>query len=977
MASVAHIIRRRRSRDRRRAAHAAQSRVFNGLVYGLIAAVILLPAGVTLGGALWLYADAVQSLPTPQQSRTAGPALGPTELYDRAGTTLLLASDAAATEWVRLTDLPTSVVQATLTAEDPDFLTAPGFDALSTVNRLWRNALIGPLALDTSLTGRLVQNAIAPLPDQPDANAVGREIALVAEIRRLYTPEEILEWHLNTNFYGGDAFGIEAAAQRYFGKRAVNLTLDEAAMLAAVPLAPQYNPFDNEVAARGRQLDLLRAMRAAELITDSQLETASTTRTVIQLAATGEQIAPEYAIYARRQAEIILDGLGLDGAQLVARGGLRITTALDLDAQTQAECALAAHLAALNGVPIPGTARDGQPCIAANLLPAGTTPIPSPPDSGVIVLIDSTTGEIRAMVGAATTVDRQPGVTLQPFAYFNAFVNDPRENPATMVLDLPGQRFPGAAEGLIYPPNNPDGQYRGPINLRDAVSAWLLPPAVQISHEWGMDNVLRRAHRIGLNSLGDSSSYDLSLLERGGAVSALDMTYAYSVFAALGDIHGVAVRAVAPGYRQRDPVAVVKITDPQGTVLWDYTAEQVALSRLLIFDAEVGWLINDMLADTRRRAAMLGDTPALDAGRPAAVVNGLAGDGTLNWTLGYTPQLTLGVLLHRADDTSMGLDPLGMQGAAPLWSTLLRFAHDRAGLTPTGWMRPTNLFEEAVCERSGLLPNGVCPTRTETFVVGRAPTERDTYWQSVELNRQTRLLATANTPLELRQATTYFIPPAEALDWWEANNQPLPPETYDTAARPEIFSSVQILQPVRLAYVGGVVEVRGSLDPANMQFFQLSYGQGLNPNEWLAIGQQQTSFEPGQLLGAWDTTNLPGGLYALLLTVQRLDNTLETATIQVTVDNQAPTVSLTAGIAGQVFRFPADRVIPLVAEAVDDYALDRVEFYRDGQFVGADTEYPYGFEWRITGAGTERFSAVAFDRVGNQTNTEVVVEVVR
>jgi membrane peptidoglycan carboxypeptidase len=977
MASVAHIIRRRRSRDRRRAARADQSRIFNGLVYGLIAAVILLPAGVTLGGALWLYAEAVRGLPTPEQSRTTGPALGPTELYDRAGTTLLLASDAAATEWVRLVDLPTSVVQATLTAEDPDFLDSPGFDAPGTFSRLWRNALIGPLALDTSLTGRLVRNAIAPLPERPDANAVGREIALVAEIRRLYTPEQILEWHLNTNFYGGDAFGIEAAAGRYFGKRAVELTLDEAAMLAAVPLAPQYNPFDNEVAARSRQLDLLRAMRTTNLITDQQLETAVATRTAIRLSAGEEQIAPEYAIYARRQAEIILDGLGLDGAQLVARGGLRITTALDLDAQTQAECALAAHLAALNGVPAPAAARNGQPCIAANLLPPGASPLTNPPDSGVIVLIDSTTGEIRAMVGAATTVDRQPGVTLQPFVYFNAFVNDPRENPATMVLDLPGQRFPGAAEGLIYQPINPDGQYRGPINLRDALSAWLLPPAVQITHEWGMDNVLRRAHRIGLNSLGDSSDYDLSLLERGGAVSALDMTYAYSVFAAMGDMHGVAVRAVAPGYRQRDPVAVLRITDPQGNTLWDYTAEQAALSRLSIFDAEVGWLLNDMLADDRSRARALGELPALATGRPAAVVNGLAGDAALSWTLGYTPQLTLGVLLHRADETPMGVDALGLQGAAPLWSALLRFAHERAGLAPVDWARPTNLFQEPVCERSGLLPNGICPTRTETFIVGRAPTETDTYWQRFELNRQTRLLATANTPLELRQATTYFIPPAEALDWWRANNQPLPPENFDTASRPEFFSSVQILQPVRLAYVGGVVEVRGSLDPANMQFFQLSYGQGLNPTEWFAIGQQQTSFQPGQLLGSWDTANLPGGLYALLLTVQRLDNTAETATIQVTVDNAPPTVTLTAGAAGQVFRFPGDVVIPLTAEAVDDYALDRVEFYRNGQFIGADTDYPYGFEWRITGAGSERFSAVAFDRVGNQSNTEITVEVLR
>src|SRR5690606_27978667 len=157
--------------------------------------------------------------------------------------------------------------------------------------------------------------------------------------------------------------GIEAAARVYLGKSASSLTLDEAALLAAIPLAPQYNPFDNEPAARGRQQDLLRAMRRAGRITEEEFAAAINTQTRIQrgpdrLAA----IAPEFAQYARDQAEESLNATGRDGARLVARGGLRIVTTLELDLYYGVECALRGHLARLDGQNAPVSRLDGQPC---------------------------------------------------------------------------------------------------------------------------------------------------------------------------------------------------------------------------------------------------------------------------------------------------------------------------------------------------------------------------------------------------------------------------------------------------------------------------------------------------------------------------------------------------------------------------------------------------------------------------------------
>jgi membrane carboxypeptidase/penicillin-binding protein PbpC len=574
----------------------------------------------------------------------------------------------------------------------------------------------------------------------------------------------------------------------------------------------------------------------------------------------------------------------------------------------------------------------------------------------------------------------QPGPVLQPFVYFEG-LRVGGLHAGTMVLDIP-RPFPGAVEGLIYTPANPDGQFRGPINLRDAMSSGLLPPAVWAANRQRMENILRGAHLIGINSLDENARYDLSLLERGGEVAPLDVTYAYSVFAGMGSMRGLPVQPLGRSYRGRDPVAVLRIEDAAGEVLWEYAGDTyepdcaAATNCTPVFQGELAYLVNDILADQSARSRVLGGAAgALDVARHAAVVAGMTSDNRDAWAVGYTPQLAVGVHLGRADQAAMSLVSFGLEGAAPVWNAVTRYAHET--LAPVNWTRPNNIVEGAVCERSGLLPNEACPVRREIFIENIQPRQVDTYWQTVEINNQTGQLATSSTPTGLVSERVYFVPPPDALDWWEANNLPLPPTEFDTVSRPGLLGAAAILEPASYAYVGGVVDIRGSLDPTNMQFYQLAFGRGLNPEEWVQIGPQQTTYTRGASLGQWDTTGLDG-LYSLRLTVVMNDNSVESDVRQVSVDNIPPQITLVAGEQpGQVFLWPDDRVIPLAADVTDNLAVNRVEFYYDGTFIGTDNEWPYGFEWTIQRTGTERFSAVAFDAIGNQASSEITVEVRR
>ena len=693
MPSVAHIIRRRRGRKIRRNESNTRSHLWLAVLIAVLVLVLVAPLGTIFGLASYLYALAVDHMPTPAETIYVDPIIGATELYDRTNTTLLyVVEDPLGNErtWVDLGTLPPYVVQATLHMEDPDFLTTSGtHNTSTTLSRLWRYILDVPQSRDNSLVARLARNALVPLASENANNSLDAtllEIALTAEAAAQHTPQELIEWHLNTNYYGNDAYGIDAAARVYLGKSAQDLTLDEAALLAAIPPAPQFNPFDNEVAARGRQLDLLRALVNRGSITEAAFDEAAGRETPLRADQTqAPLLASSFAVYAREQAEEILNWSGMDGERLVARGGLRITTTLNMDTYYQTECILRAHLAQLRGQSVASVAsQTGEPCAgAAYLASVAGDRADALPDAGALVVLDVATGELHSMVGDVTGYVQQPGPTLHPFVYLQGLL-DGDYTPASMVMDIP-QSFPGAVDGLIYTPRNLDGDFKGPINLRDALVAHRLPPAVQVANTARLNRVLSAAHLMGLNSL-DRNSYDLSLLEKGGAVSVLDMAYAYSVFAAQGVQRGVDTEPIGRNYRARNPVAILKIEDAEGRTLWEYDAERRALSRTIVLGADESYLINAMLSDNDMRRAMLErDTSVFDIERPAATISGLTSDGVDNWTIGYTPQLSVAVHLGREDDQPMALDAYGLWGAAPVWQATMRYLYERDRLERVTW----------------------------------------------------------------------------------------------------------------------------------------------------------------------------------------------------------------------------------------------------------------------------------------------------
>lgn len=977
--SATHIILRRRARQARKHAQTVRTRIWSAIWLVVALVLVVVPLIILLGGAAIVYAGAIDGLSTPVET-TFLDSEGITRLLDSTGTSTMFAvSDPLGDrrEWTRLDSLPQVVIDATLTVEDPDFLEITHFDLTGTLARLWRNIMDGPIEADPSLTARLVRNVIAPQPEIADASDRGREIALVAEINRRYSPTEVLEWHLNTNYYGSEAYGIEAAALVYLGKSARDLTLDEAALLASIPTAPQFNPFDEEVAARGRQLDTLRRMLTGGRISQADFDAATAVVTPIR-ADSGQSpdIAADYSLFARRQAEQILNALGYDGGRMVSRGGLTITTALDLRLQRQAECALSGHLANLAGRQPDWRTADGSPCAAQSALERIAPLAGGAPDTGAIVIVDVQTGALLAMAGPGTRASAQPGQTLAPFVVFEGF-RERQQNvqftPASMLLDIP-RRFPGASEGLIYQPANADGSYSGPVSLREAVARSLLPPLVQVADNHGLTAILRTARRLGLNSLNDGL-YSLSLLERDGAIAPLDIAYAYSVFGSLGTMSGVPVNPRAAGLRNRDPAAVLRIEDAQGNVLWDYAASDWQVN--VFSDApELGYLVNSVFSDAALRLDEFGAGSPLTPQRPTALVHGLTSNSLDDWTAGYTPNLSIAVHLARTDRTAMSLPAVSTDGAAALWRAVSDAAH--ADISPADWTRPQNIVEITVCQRSGLLPNGTCPTRRELFIAGIQPVQPDTFWQAVELNRQTRQRATANTPNDLRETQTYFIPPDAALDWWRANRQPLPPEDYDSFTRPDnaAFTSTRIARPEALEWLRGQVEVRGTV-PANLRTYQLAFGEGINPAQWVSIGGQQSSAPADGILGLWDTTGLDG-VYTLELTAVNQDSTRERSVVQVRVDNIPPSAVLNAGEPGKVYRFPSETVIPIRAIVADNLALDRVEFYLERRLVATLDTAPYEYNHQITTVGTVTFEAVAFDASGNRsTSSPLTVEVVR
>ena len=967
MPTVAFIIRGRRERKTRKATRQRRSRFWLFLIVALPGLLALAPLLIALALAIWLYAQASSFMPADPVALRSDISGGYARYVDRGGRQLIYAQSdplGDGRRWTHLDDLPGYIVDATILAEDPDFYQSAHFDPLWSLSQIWRYMLGAPVSERNGIIARLTRETWLPRARASGLDQQLLEAALSAELRRRYSPRELLEWHLNSNYYGSGAFGIEAAAGVYLGKSAADLSLADAALLAAIAPSPHLNPHEDRSASLRRGSDLLFAMLNAGLIDQAGFEQQPSPIQPSQ--APRSEVAPDFVDLARSQARLILDGLSLDGDRLLSRGNLKITTSLDLELYQQSECLIRAHLQ-------PGTqadpVEDDAPCPAAAFL--RQPPIAddsAKPDRISLVLLDVETGEILSLVGAAQSATHQPASLLQPFVYLEAFLRR-SHTPASMVFDLP-RSYSTAGDGVAFAPVNPDGRFRGPLNLRDALAGGLLPAAAQVADEIGMASIIATARRLGFDSLA-AAEPTLELLQRGGDVSVLDSGYAYSVLAALGTMRGLAVEPIAPGFRGRQPVAVLQIADAAGEVIWSYPA---ADSQTVIIEPSLAYQINHILSDETARARILElDPGSLDIGGAVALLDGMSADRRDSWTLGYTPRLLLAVHGGRADGGALSPHPYERAASAPVWRALMEFAKARDSAPVSGWQAPADINEFLVCQISGQLPAATdhCPTRREIVAAG-SPLQRDSHWQSIEINRATGDLASVMTPDHLREEVVYFVPGRDIIEWWRAEGKPLPPTEYDSASEPADLRPAQLTQPAGYAYIGGVVEVAGEINDGAVVSYQLLYGAGVNPSDFVELAADIVLAAPVYFRASWDTSSLQG-VYSLRLIASYADGRRASDTRQVTLDNTPPTVDLRESDDRATIAWPAQSRISLLADARDNLTIDRVEFYQDGELLGADRDWPYGLQVEITAPGAYQFSARVVDQVGNSATSELLL----
>ena len=889
-------------------------------------------------------------------------------------------------QWIPLDQIPQQLIDATVAIEDRTFWTNQGFDMIG-IGRAFNEYILqgGDIQGGSSITQQVVKNNLI----EPERRIVGEvglddyqrkleELLVARQVAENYSKEQILEWYLNSNFYGNLAYGIEAAARIYFDKPAAELTLAEAAMLAAIPQSPALNPINNPEAAKARQELVLDAMVREGMISAETAESTKNLPVPVVNAITDrfDIIAPHFALYVQQQLEQMF------GPDLVLGGGLRVYTTLDLTTQQQAECVARAHVNRLSGAIGPGLPADEQSsCDALAFLPPlrpGDEGVDHDVSNAAVLMLDPRTAEIKAMVGSLNYWDesidgsfnvavdglRQPGSAFKPFTYLTALSQG--YSAASMVLDVETD-FSEANNGIPYVPQNYDRQFHGPMRLRQALANSYNVPAVQVMSWVGVNKVLRTAHSLGINSLDQGSgSYGLALTLGGGEVSLLDMVYAFSVMDNMGVMVGQPRPAeqIRPGYRTLDPVAILRVEDQNGNVLYEYNQPQ----RREILTAQLAYVMNDMLSDRSARCAAFGCPNVLELpdNRPAAAKTGTTNDFRDGWTIGYTPQLVTGVWIGNSDNSPMQ-DVPGSKGAAPIWNALMSWALQDEPLE--NWPRPTGIVEQPVCNLSGLLPTSFCPTVSEIFIDGTQPTIFDNMYQEFAINRETGRLATIYTPPELIDRELFVVyPDSAAADWVRENEIPQPPDEYDTITAPDSpTENIRISSPAPFAFVQGQVVITGTARSDNFAFYRLAYFEGLTPDNLQTLADNVTEPRENAELAVWDVSGLQG-LYTLLLTVVRQDGGFEEYSVQVTVDNTPPTAEILFPLPDQQI-FTDEEWVIVQAQVADDVSLERVAFYVDGAEVpfAISTVPPFTEKWDIPGPGCHRFRVVAVDAAGNES----------
>jgi len=1016
---ITRLVRMRRRR--RKTQHGSANRIGRivFLAFGGSTSLLLVSVLAIVFGTLGIYLYYARELPPPSRIEILQNDVSETTiLYDRSGQMVLyeiVPPDVGDRQQVSIYDVPQYFLDATIAIEDASFYENPGFDVRGITRAMWSNLTGGQIQGGSSITQQLVKNVLIPEDERTDISADRKfkELILASEISRLYSKDQILEWYINTNFYGNLAYGIEAAAQVYFNKSARDLTLAEAALLAAIPQFPLQNPIDNPEAARLRQQLVLQRMVNTDKISQAEMDTALAEQIIVRPFGQRFEIqAPHFSLYARAEAEKLLNQQGLDGATLLTQGGLRIYTTLDFDLHQQLECVARTHVTRLDGAEATfvHNTNDGAPCVAANELPEldeTLVGIDRTVTNASGVVLRAETGEILAMLGSVdfwdngidgnfnvATGQRQPASTFKPFVYITAFLNplDPSTvvTPSTMLSDVYLEFNTGAPEP--YVPLNEDRIYHGPISVREALANSYNVPVVQVLNWVGISQVLNTSHLMGINGLdGSLSDYGLSLALGASEVSLLDLTYAYNVFSTLGYAVGTPVNSsdARQGYRQLNPVSILRIEDRDGTVLWEFSRELGTFDRRPVIPPGMAYIMNDILDDDEARLEAFPRGNPLELSRPAAAKTGTTDDNRDSWTVGYTPEYTTGIWVGNNNNQSMN-DISGISGAAPIWHAIMEYLHVRDALPDSSWERPNTVVEQTVCLWSGLLPTQNCPqVPAELFYVDPSrgvdyrPQQRDDMWYRLPVDVCNNTRANDTTPPQCVEDRIYFDFPEEFTEWATVNTPDLlPPSSEGVVSEDSLFSPIAIVSPRFPEQVGGTVEIFGNTNIEELTYFQLSYGVGNNPTSFIQIVEEGTERGFNQSLGVWETDGLDNGIYTLRLDVISEGNRVESTTTRITIDNAPPEIRLTSPLQAANYSASTDVVVNLQAEVLDVGGdIARVEFYMADPtntdnpdiLLGESDAFPYALPWAIEDErGNRTLWAVVYDRAGNDTRSASV-----
>lgn len=696
--------------------------------------IIILLFTFLIGGGIWLLGD----LPSPHalDTQVMAPSI---RIVDRKQRPLydLIDSENGRNTPLPLENMPLALRQATIATEDSSFYQNPGLDLRGILRAAWINVRGGEVvAGGSTLTQQVVRNMLLSVEER-SAITLRRKLRegwLAWQVTRTFEKDEILALYLNQMYYGGMVYGVEAAAQTYFGKSAAQLTLAESAMIAGLPQAPAlYNPLLNPDAAKARQTVVLGLMLDQKYITQDAHTLAL--REPLYYAATPYPVfAPHFVMMAQAELNTLFSQ-----EQLYAHGGLTVRTTLDIDWQHHAENIIQEQLQRLNNP------ADGGPGHNAR--------------NAALVALDPNTGEVLSLVGSPDYFDadidgainmalvaRQPGSALKPIVYATAMEPETQDRPwtpATVLFDVRTVFI--THENDPYVPVNFSRDENGPVLLRQALASSLNIPAVIALDTVGVSTAMDTAAKMGIGTLGEPDEYDLSFALGGGPVRLFDLTAAYAAF--------------ANGGSRIPPSLILDVTDAAGNVL--YQAKPATLTRVL--EERTAWLISDILSDNDARVLSFGENSILQLDRTAAVKTGTTNDFHDNWTVGYTPDLVVGVWVGNADNTPMR-GVTGVSGAGPIWHYFMRTV--LAGEPDRPFPQPPGLVRVEVCALSGLLPTSDCPYRRwEWFVEGSQPVVKDSFYRRVEIDKQTGFLAEASTPAEEVASQLALDLPPELHPW--------------------------------------------------------------------------------------------------------------------------------------------------------------------------------------------------------------------